>query len=250
MPTMRQLLVIIISLFIGLQVHASSLPRPIGNESRIKIINYMPNTVFKFVGHYFYQSIIEFALDEEIQTISMGSPSPWQIVPAGNRIFLKPVGDDATTNMTVITDKRMYFFEMHADEVEDIADNKLNFIVKFVYPGTNDFQAVKSFDNDPGPDMTEPEKYNFNYTISGEGTNIEPVQVFDDGEFTYFKFRDINAEVPAIFMVDREGHEALINYRVSKKYVVVERVTSKYTLRHGPDIICVHNESMKDKRRR
>lgn len=238
------ILAILFSIF-ALEVGASSLPRPIGNESRIKIINYMPNTVFKFVGHYFYQSIIEFALDEEIETISMGSPSPWQIVPAGNRIFLKPVGDDATTNMTIITNKRMYFFEMHAEDAEDISDNKLSFIIKFVYPGENNYQAVTTYDSDSGPDMSNPQKFNFNYTISGEGTNIEPLQVFDDGEFTYFKFKDINAELPAIFLVDRQGFESLVNYRVSRKFVVVERVGERFTLRHGPDIICVYNEKLK-----
>lgn len=245
---MKKALTIILSVFFSictLEASSSSLPRPIGNESRIKIVNYMPNTVFKFVGHYFYQSIIEFALDEEIETISMGSPSPWQIVPAGNRIFLKPVGDEATTNMTVITNRRMYFFEMHAEDADDISDNKLSFIVKFVYPGENNFQSVTTYDNDSGPDMSNSQNFNFNYTISGEGTNIEPLQVFDDGEFTYFKFKDINAELPAIFLIDREGLESLVNYRISNKFVVVERVGDRFTLRHGPDIICVYNENLR-----
>ncbi|MDJ1407182.1 MAG: hypothetical protein MRQ13_02130 [Candidatus Midichloria sp.] len=48
---------------------ATTVPRGIGNENRIKIINYKPNTVFRFVGHYTYQSIIEFGLDEEIDNL-------------------------------------------------------------------------------------------------------------------------------------------------------------------------------------
>ncbi len=225
---------------------ASTLPRPIGNESRIKIINYMPNVVFKFTGHYFYQSIVEFSLDEEIETISMGSPSPWQIVPAGNRIFLKPIGDDATTNMTVITNKRMYFFEMHADDADDVTDNNISFIVKFVYPEDNNYNAITQVDNADGPNLSSKDaqdKYNFNYSISGEAPEIEPLQVFDDGEFTYFKFRDINAELPAIFLVHPDGKEALINYRVSSGYLTVERVASMFTLRNGGDVICVYNDA-------
>ena len=38
------------------------------------------------------------------------------------------------------------------------------------------------------------------------------------------------------------GREALVNYRVEKGYIVIERVTSRYTLRHGNDVICVFNE--------
>jgi type IV secretion system protein VirB9 len=224
--------------------NATSVPRSIGNEKRIKIVNYMPNTVFKFIGHYFYQSIIEFALDEEIDTISMGTPTPWQIVPAGNRIFIKPVEEDATTNMTVITNKRMYFFEMHAEEASSINDEDLAFVIKFVYPDDGNIGGIKQVTVNNMPDLTKPELYNFKYTISGQAKLIEPLQVFDDGEFTYFKFRDINAELPAFFLVDAQGNEGLINYRVAGGYVVVERVAPKFTLRHGGDTICVFNERM------
>jgi type IV secretion system protein VirB9 len=233
-------------MLININVASATLhPRAIGNEKRIKIINYMPNTVFNFTGHYFYQTIIEFALDEEIDTISMGTPTPWQIVPAGNRIFIKPIEEDATTNMTIITNKRMYFFEMHAKNAEGINDEDLSFVVKFVYPddGSN-FGAVKHISASTGPDLTKPELYNFKYSISGSGKLIEPLQVFDDGEFTYFKFRDINSELPAFFLVDATGNEGLINYRVTGGYVVVERVAPKFTLRHGNDVICIFNELM------
>lgn len=223
---------------------ATSSPRPIGNEKRIKIINYMPNTVFKFVGHYFYQTIIEFALDEEIDTITMGTPTPWQIVPAGNRIFIKPVEEDATTNMTVITNKRMYFFEMHAQDAKSITDDDLSFVVKFVYPEEGTIGGVRQVSSTSGPDLGKPELYNFKYTLSGNAKLIEPLLVFDDGEFTYFKFRNRNAEIPAFFLVDSKGNEGLINYRIAGDYVVIERVAPKFTLRHGTEVLCVFNELM------
>ena len=37
-------------------------PRPMAGDSRIKIINYTPNAVFRYQGCYYYQSIIEFSL--------------------------------------------------------------------------------------------------------------------------------------------------------------------------------------------
>ena len=109
--------------------------------------------------------------------------------------------------------------------------------------------AIKTFETveDKGPDLADPKRYNFSYTISGEAFDIEPIRIFDDGEFTFFKFRDINAEIPAIFLVDSQGREALINYRITDDYVVVERVTNRFTLRHGEDVICVFNEKMEKK---
>lgn len=226
--------------------------RPIGNEKRIKIINYMPNTVIKFVGHYMYHSIIEFSPDENIKTITMGVSGGWQMHPAANRIFLKPINEEnSTTNMTVITDKRMYFFEMHAEYATGINDPNLAFITKFLYP--------QAMDNSPGsggggaavvsinqgsyaPDLTKPDKYNFQYKISGPANRIEPIMIFDDNEFTYFKFRNINAEVPAIFLVNEQNDEELLNYRVFAGYIVVERVHDRFTLRMGKDALCVFNE--------
>ncbi len=235
------LMIIMLTSYI-IDINATVMPRAIGGEERIKIINYIPNSVFRYIGHYYYQTIIEFSLDEEIQTITMGTKTPWQIVPAGNRIFLKPVEEDATTNMTVITNKRMYFFEMHAKHADSINDPDLAFIVKFVYPSETNYSSVKQVSSNSGPNLAQPEIYNFQYKISGNAANIEPIQIFDDGSFTYFKFREINAELPAIFLVDNKGSEALINYRVEKGYVVVERVSKRYTLRHGNDVICVFNE--------
>lgn len=222
--------------------HATEDARPVGGDARIKIISYKPNTVFKFVGHYEYQSIIEFGADEKIDTITMGTPTPWQIIPSGNRIFIKPIDDNATTNMTVITNKRMYFFEMHAEEVTNISDDNLSFVVKFVYPEQYQANAIQQPHSAYGPDLTKPELYNFDYSISGDAKNIEPLQVFDDGRFTYLKFRDVNAEIPAVFRVNSDNSEAIINFRFQAGYVIVEQVAERFTLRSGGEVICVFNK--------
>lgn len=222
---------------------AIAVSRPIGNESRIRVINYMPNTVIRFVGHYNYHSIIEFAPDEEIKTITMGESAGWQLNPAGNRIFLKPVGLNATTNMTVITNRRTYFFEMHAEYASSINDSNLAFITKFMYPdGQLGMPNAISTNSSSGIDLTKPTLYNFRYKISGKVSPIEPLLVFDDGRFTYFKFKDMNTDLPSIFTVDKNQNESLINYRVTDGYIIVERVTDKFTLRSGRDVICVFNE--------
>lgn len=233
---------------ISTNAQAGSVARPMSGESRIKIVNYMPNTVFKFVGHYEYQSIIEFDQSEEIDTISMGTPTPWQVIPSGNRIFIKPVDENASTNMTVITNKRMYFFEMRAEEAKGLNDDSLNFIIKFVYPdqfsGINIAAntAAKIAEKKKGPDLSDPDKYNFKYSIAGDAKEIEPLQVFDDGKFTYLKFKNINAELPAIFQVNSDNSEALVNFRIEGEYMVVEKILSRITLRHGADVICVFKE--------
>lgn len=229
------------SLFFAASAFATRTSRPIGTDSRIHVVMYTPDEVIKYVGHYGYQTSIIFAPDEEIQTISMGDSTPWMIIPAGNRMFLKPIEQDAQTNMTLLTNKRSYLFELHAREAESIDDPKLVWVMRFVYP-TDPPPPMTRLDEVPDPERDGLEKFNLSYTIRGSD-EISPIKIFDDGEFTYFEFRKTNSEIPAFYMVDQWGKEAIVNYRTRGDYIVVERVASRFTLRKGSDVLCVYNEA-------
>ena len=226
-------------------VFAAQLPRYLGSERKFRSFIYNPNDVYRYIGHYTYQGFIEFEEGEKISTISMGNPSLWLFENLGNRLFLKPVGEDnSETNMTVISSKRVYHFELVAKEAKGITDKDLIFVVKFVYPDEKDKNIVQ-FTKVPvsdEPDMRDISGYNFNYQYTGENT-IAPMKVFDNGEFTYFQFAKKNAEIPAIFTVDAQGFESLVNFRAAGPYIIVERVAPQYTLRNGSDIVCVYNMS-------
>ncbi|MDE3015993.1 MAG: P-type conjugative transfer protein VirB9 [Pseudomonadota bacterium] len=223
--------------------YATREPRPIQIDHRVRIVMYQPDQVYKFTGHYRYESAIEFGPGEEIKTISMGDSTAWMLNPSGNRLFLKPLEQDATTNMTLITNKHTYLFELHAREAEDIDDKGMIFVMRFIYPDEGDMQTVSHY-LDSVPDTSiNPGKYNFKYSISGPDS-IAPIRIFDDGRFTYFKFRNMNADLPAFFSVDNYGNESIVNYRTRGDYIIVERVSKRFTLRHGADIVCVFNEAM------
>ncbi len=223
--------------------NATSSSRSLPVDHRVHVIPYQVDQVYKMDGHYRYQSAIEFEQDEEIKTISMGDSTSWMINPSAHRLFLKPVEQDATTNMTLLTNKRVYLFELHAHETTDIDDPNMVFIMRFTYNKNNEAPGAKGYlDSVPEPDVVGNEaKYNTNYTISGSD-EVAPLRIFDDGEFTYFQFADKNAEVPAFYWVDDHNNEAVINYRTRGDYIVVERVSSRFTLRHGEDVVCVFNE--------
>ncbi len=239
-----------IFLFVGLLItifcqnsFAAQLPRYLGSERKFRSYIFNPNDVYRYIGHYTYQGFIEFAEDETIATISMGDPSLWLFENLGNRLFLKPVGEDfSETNMTVITNKKVYHFELLAREAKGITDQDLIFVVKFIYPDDKDKNIVQ-FPKIPisdEPDLRDLSIYNFNYQYTGE-PSIAPIRVFDNGEFTYFQFSKRSAEIPAIFTVDAQGYESLVNYRAAGEYIIVERLAPQYTLRNGSDIVCVYN---------
>ena len=238
----RFVLLLLISC-VSFSSHAIREPRATSGDSRLRVMTYSPYVVFKYVGYYGYQGSIELEEGEEIGTISMGDTTGWQMVPSGHRIFLKPIDSDATTNMTLITNKRMYFFELHAEKATNIDDPGLAFTVKFLYPES--IPQNSSTENQPSsliPNLKKLENYNFKYSISGSSV-VAPIKIFDDGRFTFFEFRDKNAPVPAFFSVDDDGNESIINYQVAGDYIVVETVESRFTLRRGKEVTCVFNES-------
>ena len=225
---------------------AAQMPRFLGSEKKFRSYIYNPNDVYRYIGHYTYQGFIEFEQDEVVNTISMGDPTLWLFEHKGNRLFLKPVGEDnSETNMTVITNKRVYHFELMAKEAKGITDEDLIFVIRFLYPNDKDKNIVQFPKSAPSdiPDLRDLSKYNFAYQYTGEKV-IAPLKVFDNGEFTYFKFSEKNAELPAIFSVDANGYESLVNFRSAGDYIIVEKVASQFTLRNGSDIVCVYNSGM------
>ena len=92
-------------------------------------------------------------------------------------------------------------------------------------------------------DLEKNPKLNYNYTISGP-ESIAPVKIFDDGTFTYFEFSKITSEIPAFFVVYPDSTEGLVNFKIIGKYVAIERVAMKFTLRLGSQVGCVFNEKL------
>ena len=107
---------------------------PLTTDNRIKTYIYNPNEIYLMVLHFGYQSHIEFASGEEIQTIYTGDAYAWEITPLANRLFLKPLVKNVRTNMTVITNKRTYQFDVVSEELENGSEKDLVYVIRFYYP--------------------------------------------------------------------------------------------------------------------
>ena len=250
--------------------YAATEPKGTYADSRVKTAVYNENDVVSLRGHYGYQTTVSFATYEKIQNISIGDSVAWQVVPnkAGNILFLKPVEDNATTNMTVITDRRIYNFELTSGHAYTARDKNITYMMKFIYP--NDNVLHYTYENDASgasvapmmgatPYSTKtnitktglssvgtPKDLNFDYSFKGED-DLSPSTVFDNGEFTYFKFGSMS-DLPAIFEVEKDSNESVVNYHLEDGYVVVESLARQFTLRHGEDEACVFNDDFSNTR--
>lgn len=242
-------IILLTIIMLPFRVMAIREPKPTAIDSRIRVMTYSPNDVFKFTGYYNYQGCIELDKGEEIVNLSMGDPNAWFIQEFGNRIFIKPIKDDATTNMLLITNKRTYFFELHAEEVQNINDSNMIFNVKFLYPDNEKSNNTNLVSLTSEVDLSHPENYNFYYTISGH-QEIAPIKIFDDGDFTYIYFRDKNVAMPTVYIVDDRKKESLVNFRISTKnpnLMIVEQVSLRLSLRLGRKVVYVFNEALLSK---
>ncbi len=258
----RTITFIIIMIFAPLVANAENSPTPGPADSRVRNIVYNPRDVVNILGHYGYQTLIRFADYEQIENISIGDSLAWQVVPneRGNLLFLKPIEKDAATNLTVVTStpsatdpsgvmQRIYVFALQANSADHHNSNEFTWTVQFHYPGDetallNLRERHQSLTSDsiigPSPSI-DPSGWNFNYSFSGERQQV-PVKIFDNGTFTYFEF-DSKTDTPAIFMVDADRNESLVNGVRQGKYVVVHRVAQQFTLRNGEIVTCIFNDS-------
>lgn len=218
--------------------------RPIMTDSRIKTLIYNENDVFRIVTHYGYQSNIEFGPKERIMTISVGDQSAWQIIPAETHLFIRALAERANTNMTVITDKHIYQFDLHAYPPSNPPSEELAYVVRFYYP---DEQMVGGGGYSPqpinvelpsAPGSMQPASYNYQYSLTGPN-EIAPVKVFDNGVQTYFQFA---GAVPEIFAVDAQGREQPVTGQVQGGYVIINQTASQFSIREDDKVVCVFNE--------
>jgi len=116
--------------------YAASEPESGPYDTRIKSVAYQADQVFTLRGHYGYGTTIKFSEFEEIQSISLGASKTWQIVVNNERnlVFIKPVEENADTNMTVITNDRFYHFELSAHTAQNKRANDIVYELQFKYP--------------------------------------------------------------------------------------------------------------------
>jgi type IV secretion system protein VirB9 len=79
------------------------------------------------------------------------------------------------------------------------------------------------------------DRLNFHYRISGDKPTWRPLRAFDDGRQTWIEFSPTLAvgEAPPLFILGDNGEAELVNYRVSGRYYIVDRLFGAAELRLG-----------------
>jgi type IV secretion system protein VirB9 len=200
-------------------------------DNRIRSLAYDSNEIVRILGKPGIQSTIEFAPDERIENVAVGDSSKWQITPnrRASLLFVKPLSARSRTNMTVVTDRRTYMFDL-------VAGNTAVYALKFSYPNdkpvetSKPAQQVATVTPQEQAAMTA-ERLHFDWNSKGN-SKVLPARVFDDGNSVYLAWGK-DTPLPAILTLSEDRKEGPVNYRMSGEYIVVSPIPANLVLRYG-----------------
>ncbi|RWQ13138.1 TrbG/VirB9 family P-type conjugative transfer protein [Mesorhizobium sp.] len=208
---------------------------PVGFASDVRIKHYVydERNVYKLNLYIKSVTAIQFAEGENVESILIGDSASWEVIrlKRGNVISLKPIIDKALTNMTVYTDQRVYTFEIRS--VGQIsagmaAGADQAFRAVFTYP-----HELKAVGNSPAAVAPA----NHGYMVSGDA-RFRPLAVTDNMLQTTFVLPR-GAPQPAIFKVDHDRVEKLVNSRSQGDRIIADGTSDYWVMRIGNDTVCV-----------
>lgn len=213
-------------------------------DPRLVELEYDASQIVQIDGKAMVQATIRFSDDEKIENVAIGDSQSWQVTPnkRANLLFVKPLRTNAVTNMTVVTSKRTYLFDLVASP-----RSKPVYVVSFTYAedeAAADLAAAEqaqtgTASNDELAAATDPyavfdpAALNFAWATRGDEA-LFPDQAYDDGEATFLMWPS-GAAIPAILVTDQEGTEGPVNFTVRGDTVVVDGVPQQIILRSGKD---------------
>lgn len=148
-------------------------------------------------------------------------------------ILVKPFSAGLSTNLVITTDRRTYHLQLASTAATAMMG------LSWTYPADELLAIVRK---DAATRAAAPvasaiaaENLNFAYRITGDNPAWRPVRVFDDGRQTFIEFPESVAtgEAPPLFVLGDKGEAELVNYRMSGRYYVVDRLFAAAELRLG-----------------
>jgi type IV secretion system protein VirB9 len=242
LPAAHAVLACILALAIPIATQAGE------TDSRLVDRLYNPDEVVRIESKVNVQVTIKFDPDEHIENVAIGDSNAWQVTPnkRANLLFVKPLAPTATTNMTVITDRRSYFFDLIANPRAqplyaldfEYADND-----KASGPGLartperpNPVEVAAA--RDPYA-IVNPAALNFDWKTKGD-KKLLPEKIYDDGTATFLTW-SVGSPIPAILVKDEAGTEGPVNFAVRGNVLVIDDVPREIVLRSGRAVATLQN---------
>lgn len=220
-------------------------PASHARDTRLASRLYNQDEVVRINGKAGVQATIAFAEDEHIENVAIGDSNSWQVTPnkRANLLFVKPLDQRARTNMTVVTDRHTYLFDLVA------APSAIPlYVLRFTYPDPPKKDAPQPLPGGANAEEqlaasqppVDPSQLNFAWQPRG-APQLLPSRIYDDGQATYVSWT-AGTSVPAILVRDEKGTEGPVNFAVRGDVIVIDGVPGLIVLRSGR-----HNATLENK---
>jgi len=141
-------------------------------------------------------------------------------------VLVKPSRADITTNLVVTTDRRTYLLELRSGPKPYMPS------VAWAYPQPPAGQRQSIAATPVIPALAA---RNYRYGLSGDNPPWKPVSVYDDGRRAYVEFPRgiVQGEMPPIFAIGPDGEAQIVNSRIYRNILIVDRLFGAAELRLG-----------------
>jgi type IV secretion system protein VirB9 len=186
-------------------------------DPRVRIVPYVGDQVVPLPVAAGYQLMVSFEAGEQIDTIAIGDAAGWKVDAnkRGDFMFIKIAAGAQQTNVSVITNKRVYQFLLVPQPVD--VDAAL-FALRFTYSDQTKMGASRA-------------ETRYRFTLSGSSV-LRPASITEDGERTFLRWPD-NVPLPAMYRIDDNGGQVLANSVVEGGAVVIDGIPRALVFRLG-----------------
>lgn len=266
MMNMKRFAVSIIALTIFAPVvHAVDRGQTSADDYRIRTVEYNPMDTVKVNGIAGLAIHVTVAPDEKYVTHVFGEKGGWTFSHVENNFFFRPQAEESDTNLTIVTNKRTYHLLLHYIGSYTAIENgkkvkkfihspwsmrQATVALKYKYPNEDMKHAQKALEARrvekalSGSDDSDPVNLRYRMSQSPPGREIQPLNVWDNYNRTFFKFAR-NAPLPTIFAIGPNGKESVVNVQVQgdHRHILVAKQTAKqWRIRYGDEVVGVIND--------
>lgn len=230
------------STLLASRAEAAMLPPPSTIDDRVRIVAYQPNEVYELHARIGYQIELELEAGEELLGQGAGDLAGIEVAAFANHVFLKPKAADVRTNLMLATNRREYRFD-YVVEASQPCDCIEMYLVQFMYPPVLALAPatdVERVDEALRAVSAQRPPRNIDYWYCGDPA-VRPIVASDDGVHTRLRF-EVHAELPAVFVLNDDGSESLLNFSMDDGDVIVHRVARKLIVRRGALSGCIVNQ--------
>lgn len=209
-------------------------------DARIRTVPYRADAVYRLRGYVGYQIDITFAPGERFVGLGVGDSKGLEFTAAGSHLFLKPRAAHVATNLTVLTNRRTYLFDYEAGPAPpDPTGADVIYALRFEYPTVpvrTTPRELTHVDTDlAAAQGARPRNYDYWYCGN---PSLKPAAAWDDGVRTTLVY-GVHREFPAVFALNEDGSESLVNFDVQAGRIVVQRVARRLIVRRGKLAGCI-----------